>query len=181
MKKFLFIIIGLIPFVASAQKLQKPAVDRITGDTTWSTSKEKLYLHGNYLTGQGEGVLCWIKVNKDYKALVLNPQTMNQRTIYMITKGTKAYLKLSDNSTVTLTCATNDAGQADVGVAGNAVITNGSAVGFYDISAEDIQKLSTTTLTFLRIETSSGNFDCEIKPKNAEMFKKQFALISNLK
>ncbi|TWR26412.1 hypothetical protein FPZ43_14705 [Mucilaginibacter pallidiroseus] len=181
MKKFLLILITVLPTTLFAQKLLKPAVDKITGDTTWNTSKEKLYIHGNYLTGQAEGVITWVKVNKLGKALILNPQTTNQRSVFMLTKDDKAYLKLSDNTTITLVCATNDIGRSGAFLAGDNVITNGSAFGIYDLTPEDIEKLSTTALTFLRIESSSGNFDCEIKSKNAEMFKKQFALVAKLK
>jgi hypothetical protein len=173
MRKLLLIAIVLFPFVSSAQKLLKPVVDKLTGDTTWSTSKEKLYLHGNYLTGQGEAVVCWIWSYKGSKSLVLNLQTTNKENFPTMTAGGKAYFKLADNSTVTLTCSAND-----YRISGSNVAVAGSAFGMYDITPEDIAKLSTGTLTFLRVETTAGNFDCDIKSKNAEMFKKQFPLIA---
>ena len=43
------------------------------------------------------------------------------------------------------------------------------------------RKLKTFELTFLRIETSTGNFDCDIKPKNAEVLRKQIELIADAK
>ncbi|MBB5396186.1 hypothetical protein [Mucilaginibacter sp. AK015] len=173
MKKLLLVIIVLFPFVSSAQKLTKPAIDKLTGDTTWSTSKEKLYLHGNYLTGQAEGVVCWVRSFKGSKSLVLNIQTTNQKNFPAMNTGGKAYFKLADNSTVTLTCSAND-----YSISGSNVAIAGSAFAMYDVSAEEIQKLTSSALTFLRVETTNGNFDCDIKPKNAEMFKKQFELIA---
>ncbi|MES2269100.1 MAG: hypothetical protein V4520_20215 [Bacteroidota bacterium] len=173
MKNSLLILILLLPFVVSAQKLTKPAVDKLTGDTTWSTSKEKLYLHGNYLTGQAEAVVCWVRSLKGVKSLVLNLQTTNQKNFPSMDNGRKAYFKFADNSTVTLTCSAND-----YSVSGSAVAISGSTYGVYDVSPEDLAKLSAGTLTFLRVETTAGNFDCDIKPKNAEMFKKQFPLVA---
>lgn len=174
MKKLLLTIIVLMPLALFAQKLTKPVVDKLTGDTTWSTSKEKLYLHGNYLTGQAEGIVCWVSSFKRSKSLILNLQTTNQRNYPTMNSGSKAYFKMADNSTVTLTCSAND-----YGISGSNVVVSGSAFGLYDISAEDIAKLSAGKLTFIRVETTAGSFDCDIKPKNAEMFKNQFALITN--
>ena len=173
MKKILLIIM-LLPFVASAQKLLKPSIDKLNGDTVWSTSKEKLYLHGNYLTGQGEGVICWVRSYKGSKSLVLNIQTTNQKSYPTMTAGSKANFKLADNSIVTLTCSNND-----YNISGSSVAVAGSAFGMYDVSDEDISKLTSGNLMFLRVETTIGNFDCDIKSKNAEMFKKQFLLIAN--
>jgi hypothetical protein len=174
MRKLLLIIIVMLPFVSSAQKLTKPAIDKLTGDTTWSTSKEKLYLHGNYLTGQGEGVVCWIRSYKGSKSLIVNIQTTNQKNFPTMVTGGKAYFKLADNSTVTLTCSAND-----YSISGSNVVIAGTAFGLYDLSTQDIAKLSSANLTFLRVETTTGNFDCDIKAKNAEMFKKQFPLVAN--
>jgi hypothetical protein len=174
MRKLLLIVIVILPFVSSAQKLTKPAIDKLTGDTTWSTSKEKLYLHGNYLTGQGEGVVCWLRSYKGAKSLILNIQTINQKNFPSMINGSKAYFKLADNSTVTLTCSAND-----YSISGSNVAVAGTAFGLYDLSKEEIIKLLSADITFLRVETSTGNFDCDIKAKNAEMFKKQFPLLAN--
>ena len=185
MKKILLVAALFFPLITSAQKLLKPKVDKISGDTTWATSKEKLFMHGNYLTGQGEAVLSVVEKIKAGKeeaiVLILNVQTVNQRTVYSISKGQKAYLKLSDNSTVTIKSATYDIGNPQAGIAGDFVITSGSTVGVYDLLKEDIEKIKANDITFLRVETSSGNFDCDLKPKNSEMLKKQIDLIYNTK
>lgn len=170
------LLVALFPLTAFGQKLQKPIIDKLTGDTTWSTSKEKLYLHGNYLTGQGEGVVCFLRSVKGAKGLILNIQTTNQKDYPTMITGRKAHLKLADGSIVVLICAANN-----FNMSGSELAVAGSSFGWFDLTPADIEKLSTQNLTFLRIETSSGDFDCEIKPKNAEMFKKQFPLISSLK
>ncbi|MBD1392654.1 hypothetical protein [Mucilaginibacter glaciei] len=173
MKKLILIIVLFLPFIASAQKLQKPTIDKLTGDTTWTTSREKLFMHGNYLTGQGEVALCFLRAAKGSKDLIINLQVVNKSNFPSMLTGSKAYFKLADNSTIPLTCAAND-----YHISGSDLAVAGSAYGLYTLTANDIAKLTSSDLTFLRVETTSGNFDCDIKPKNAEMFKKQFALIA---
>ncbi|QXV66889.1 hypothetical protein INP83_07350 [Mucilaginibacter sp. 21P] len=174
MKKLLLILILFIPFTVSAQKLLKPTVDKLTGDTIWSTSKEKLYMHGNYLTGQGEAVVCFLKSTKGAKGLVLNIQSTNQAKFPVFVKEGKANFKLADGSIVTLTCVSDD-----YSISGSTVAIAGSSFGLFGLSPADIEKLSTQNITFIRLETTAGNFDCDIKTKNAEMFKKQFAVLGN--
>jgi len=180
MKKLLLIACLCLPIIASAQKLNKPKVDPITGDTSLTTTKEKLYLQGNYLTGKAEAVEFWLSKLSKYKstALFLYPQTLNMDRTIMITKDQKVFLKLSDNSTITVTSMTNDIGDFKAFYAGDYLITKGAAIAAYLISDADLEKLKTTPLTFLRIETSSGNFDCEIKPKQAETLKKAVNLFT---
>jgi hypothetical protein len=112
-------------------------------------------LHGNYLTGQAEGVICWVRSVKGTKDLILNIQTTNQPKNPAMVTGGKAYFKLADNSTVVLNCAAND-----YNISGSEVAIAGSSFGLFDLSAADIEKLSTINLTFLRVDTSAGNFDC---------------------
>jgi hypothetical protein len=183
MKKILVIATLCLPFTVSAQKLLKPNVDKISGDTTWSTSKEKLYFHANYLTSQGEAVECWVEqIGKlKAKALVLNPQTTNLSKAFSILKDQKAYLKLSDNTTITLVSATYDYGTVNAGYAGDHLLTKGAAIAFYTLSDSDIEKIKSSPLTFLRIQTTNGDFDCDIKPKFSEVIKKEIELFENKK
>jgi len=183
MKRALFITICLLPFIVNAQKLLKPDIDKLSGDTIWSTSKEKLYAHGNFLTAQGEAVECSVMrlERSKSKVLILNPQTLNQSGRFGISRGQKAYLKLSDNTNVTLESSTDDFGGGQNNYTGGIALRSRSAVGYYDLSDADIKSLKSATLVFLRIETSAGNFDCDIKPKNAELLRKQITLIDHIK
>jgi len=183
MKKVFFITVFLLPLAVSAQKLLKPNVDQITNATTWSTSVEKLYLRGNYLTAQGESVTFQLKKFSDTNAevLVLSPQNLNLGVEISIARDQKAYLKFSDNSIITLTCATDDPGNSQYSKIDHNAIQTSSASGYYYLSASDIEKLKTVSLVFLRIEDSAGNFDCNVKSKNAMTLKKAMVLIENIK
>jgi len=157
--------------------------DKLSNDTTWSTSEEKLYFQGNFLTAQGEAVTFQvIKFSKTKGAvLVLNPQSLNMGEELSIAKNQKVYLKFSDNTIITLASSTDDDGNAKYSLVAQDVAQSSSASGYYDLSDADIEKFKSKTLTFLRIETSTGNFDCDIKAKNAAMLKKAIGLIVNAK
>ena len=178
MKKTLLIAIILLPFTVSAQKLLKPEIDRITGDTTFSTSKEKLYLHGNYLTQQGEAVECLVMKTGRSISLILIPQTLNEKSFFTVVQGQKAYLKLKDNSLVTLTARASRVSDADVNEAGGTVYSNGILKVPYALMSDDISKIKSSDLVFLRIETSIGNFDCDIKPKFSGVIMKEIELVT---
>jgi hypothetical protein len=179
MKLNLLIIIFLLPLIVSAQKLIKPDVDKISGDTTWSTSEEKLYFHGNFLTAQGEAVTFQIVKfsNTRGKVLVLTPQSLNMGEELSIAKNQKAYLKLSDSTIITLISGTDDNENSKFTFIAHNPAQSSHATAYYDLPDEAIEKLKSYTLVFLRIETNEGNFDCDIKPKNAAKLLKAIALI----
>ena len=181
MKKILLIAIASLPYLVSAQKLLKPVVDQITGETTWSTTKEKLYLDGNFLTQQGEAVECMVTKTGKQVALILIPQTLNEQSAFTISQGEKAYLKLKDNSIITLTSQNYLTSDTSSGVAGSTTYSNGILRIPYIITDADIRKIESSELVFLRIETSIGNFDCYIKPKFAHVISKQVELIASIK
>jgi hypothetical protein len=183
MKINLLITIFFLPIIVSAQKLLKPGVDKISGDTSWSTSVEKLYFHGNFLTAQGDAVTFQlIKFsNTNSEVFVLSPQSLNMGEELSIVKNQKAYLKFSDNTIIILTSSTNDDGNSKYSIIAHNAVQRSSASGYYNLSNSDIAKLKTTSLVFLRIETSEGNFDCDIKPKNAGILKKAIVLINGIK
>ena len=181
MKKILLTATILLPFMAYSQKLQKPVVDKISGETTLSTSKDKLYVHGNVLTQQGEAVECLVEKKGQVVTLILIPQTLNEKVVFTVAKGQKAYLKSTNGSMVTLASDSYLISDSKVDQAGGVVYSNGLLRVPYVLSAEDIEKLKTLELSFLRIETSTGNFDCDIKPKYADVIKKQLTLITDAK
>ncbi|HAL82042.1 MAG TPA: hypothetical protein DCO83_07250 [Mucilaginibacter sp.] len=183
MKINLLIAIFLLPFIVSAQKLLKPDVDKISGDTTWSTSEEKLYFHGNFLTAQGEDVTFQVVKFSNAKGLVLvlTPQSLNMGEDLSIVKNQKAYLKLSDKTVITLASGTDDGGNSKYTFIEHTPAQSSHATAYYDLPDAAIEKLKTLTLVFLRIETNEGNFDCDIKPKNAAKLVKAIALIEKAK
>ena len=140
MKKLLLITILYCPILASAQKLLKPDIDRVSGDTAWTTSKEKLYVHLNFLTQQGEGLECYVTKKGKSIALILMPQTMNEQSVFTITDGQKAYLKFKDNSSVVLQADQFVMSDAKVGEALSTVYSNGIIKAPYTLTNDNIAK-----------------------------------------
>jgi hypothetical protein len=181
MKKILLILFVFAPFLVSAQKLKKPIVDKITGDTIWTTSLDKLYLHGNYLTGQGEAIQCEVdRIGKNF-VLVLIPQTLNERSVFAVGEDQKTYLKFSDNSILTLSDGAFKISDAQVSEAGGFINDKGALTLTFALKPDEIAKILSSSLTFVRFETTDGNFDCDIKPKFSDLIKKQLQLVSNAK
>lgn len=184
MKKLCLIITLISPFMLSAQKLLKPSIDKLTNDTTWATSEEKLYFDGNFLTQQGQAVTFQLNRysrSKGVLSLVLIPQSLNIGEYLSIARGQKAYLKFTDNSIIVLNAAVNDEGNAQFNVIDHQRNQSSSAKNYYDFNYHTAQLLKTKTLAFLRIETADGDMDCDIRAKNARKLQKAVMLIEAVK
>lgn len=183
MKINLLIAILLLPLIVSAQKLLKPDVDKISADTTWATSEEKLYFHGNFFTVQGEAVTFQVMKfsNSNGEVLALSPQSLNMGEELSIGKNQNAFLKLSDNTIITLRSETDDDGYSAYTFIAHNPVQSTNTIAFYALPDAAIEKIKTFRLVFLRIETSEGNFDCDIKPKNAAKLVKAIELIEKAK
>ncbi len=127
--------------------------------------------------------MCWIQKSSKYRdlVLVLNVQTLNTRPVFSIAKNQKAYIALNDNSRITLNSAFDNLGDAEVNLIGDNVVTTGTAYGYYELTKADVEKLTSLSVTAVSIETTDGNFDYDIKPKNADLIKKELELISKAK
>ncbi|MVN90780.1 hypothetical protein [Mucilaginibacter aquatilis] len=180
-KTLLTIAIALTAYTASAQKLLKPEVDKISGDTTWKTSEEALYAK---LTLVGANELVTIQPVKDHSVCfvwicITKPKTDNK--LYSILSGDKTILKLSDKSLINLTAAKNNLTE----MMGSNTKTYGSVgegtktLTPYAITKEDLQKLQTSPIEFVRISTTNGDQDYDVKPKMGEKVRKTFELIAS--
>lgn len=180
MKKALFTII-LLTIINSlyAQKLLKPEVDKISGDTTWKTDEQALYAKFT-LVGANEIVsLQPQKAGKTYFAW-LNVTQPKTSAYYYILEGKKLFFKFTDKTVVTLT-ATKDNLEERVGSNTTTFGSVGEGLKTYTpflLSKEDLAKFSSTPLEFVRIESSKGNLDYDVKPKLAEKVQKAFGLIN---
>lgn len=182
MKKALFTII-LMTVINSiyAQKLLKPEIDKISGDTTWKTSSEALYAK---VTLVGANEVVGIHAEKlggtvyIAELAIMKPKSSQQ---YTISQGSKFILKFTDKTLLTLEAAKDNL----VEKTGSNTTTFGSvAEGFithtiYALSKDALEKLSTGSIEFVRIESSAGNIDYDVKPKLAEKVQKAFQLIKS--
>jgi hypothetical protein len=184
MKK-LYIIAILVATTGSSafsQKLLKPKVDMIRGDTIQATSEESVYFSLK-LTGSSQLKTAAVKTGKYYflDFRIKNENGVGHSTHYAIIKGAKAYLKLDDNSLVTISALGSEASNGKADLAGNqdlsVVATSSDMTMRYILSEEDVAKLSAHGVKVIRLETTKEDFDYEIKDKNAMVIGKVLQLI----
>ena len=174
MKKFyltLMLSVGLATAVL-AQKLEKPEIDKIKGDTTWKTSDERIYTQLGFATGR----LLYVYMQKIGTSYVLcfRIDNMNGPRVWSVGPANITNIKFTDNSVLDL--------KPDAG--GDARVTYGSQADrvinlvYYRLENEDIEILKTKSVSIIRIATDgAANFDYEIKPKNSDLIKKDLELI----
>ena len=180
-KKYLIAIAAFcLSLSASAQKLEKPKIDKITGDTSLMTSQETVYQKVNFLTGESITVKAFGYKDKLHCSIGFMIQKINgsHSSIFAIPNGAKAYFKLSDNTVLALNSEISQISEGKVGDTGTATYTKGVAVPIYTIPKEDIEQLVKAPITVIRIETSDGDIDLDVKPKNSEIIKKEVELIT---
>lgn len=174
----LTIAIALSTQLAFSQKLLKPDIDKLSGDTTWRTNEEAVFVKETLIEASRTVTMQAVKAGNTYMVYisVTEPQSANW---YSISAGSKAFLKLADKSIITLKAAEDNLTQP----VGSYTRTYGSVnegtktIVLYQISKDDLQTLSATPIEFIRLESSKGNLDYDIKPKFAVKVEKNFGLI----
>jgi len=166
------IIAACLTLSAKAQKLEKPEIDKIKGDTTWKTSDERIYTQLGLVTGR----LLYAYMEKIGKSYVLafRIDNVNGPRIFSIGTENITNIKFTDNSVLDLAPAVG----GDSHVSYNTNATRVIDLIFYNLSKEDIETLQSKSISIIRISTNgAGNFDYEIKPKNSDLLKKELELI----
>ena len=169
----LICLIGLV-YQGFCQKLEKPVIDKITGDTTISTSKERLVTNVNLVSSD----VLYIRLVKSKGKYFANFQIYkNSPVIFSVNKGDKAIIKLTDNSLVTLYSVDDLLSDNRVTSYGSNILNDTKGSMFYLLQPADIEALKKTGVSVVRLETSKVNFDYDVKPKNADLIIKSLQLI----
>lgn len=88
-------------------------------------------------------------------------------SIFGLEKGSKVYFK-SDKGLITLEQSTSSTASYTVNQIGSTSITTWSASMMASVTKGEMAQLIENAPSFMRIETTKGNFDYELKPKHAE-------------
>jgi len=171
MKKYIFMIAAmLLAFKVEAQKLQKPVIDKITGDTTQETKEEplqsklslSLHLIGcSIFKGRGEYLLYFhLKEGGKWH--------------FGTEEGDQAIIKFTNGKLIQL----NPVGEHNSKIMFDATPVFTDASFPYGINNDDIDQLKNNKIAVIRINTSSGAFDYEISDARSEIIKKQLELIT---
>lgn len=170
MKKYILIAaIATLALKANAQKLEKLSIDKITGDTTFATKEQVLAnpftIPGHYLAGN-------IAKGRGYCLLYFHLKDgLNIR--YYVMKGDKAIIKLTDGKLIEIEAVGNTY-SSFIPDASPAVAESFLA---FDLKDSDVAELRNGKIAVIRINTSKGPFDYDIKDGKSEVLKKQLELI----
>lgn len=155
---------------AKAQKLQKLTRDKITGDITISAKEQVLSnpftLPGHYLAGN-------MVRGRNYWALYFHLKD-GLDIYYYVRKGDNAIIKLTDGKLLEITSAF-DSESALIPYATPAVTESFLA---FELTDDDVAALLSGKLSVIRINTSMGAFDYDIKDSKAQVLKKQLELMA---
>ncbi|TWI95921.1 hypothetical protein JN11_04196 [Mucilaginibacter frigoritolerans] len=171
MKKYIFMVAAmLLAFNAGAQKLQKPVIDKITGDTTLETKEEpmqsKLSL-STHLIGcsimKGKGIYLCFHLREGFV-----------EWDFYVSAGDKAIIKFADGKLIELDAAFED--HSSIHYDATPIFT--AAYFYYSLNGGDIDQLKNNKIAVIRINTSMGNFDYDISDGKSEIVKKQLELIA---
>ncbi len=171
MKKYIITaLIAIAAFSVKAQKLEKPVIDKISGDTTWLAKEQTLAnpftIPGHFLAGN-------IVKGKNYWAIYFHLRD-GLDIHYYVSKGDKAIIKFADGKLLEILSIFN-AHSSIIPYATPPVAE--SFLGF-DLPEEAISALENGKISVIRIQTSKGDFDYDIKDSKSEIIKKQLELIA---
>ena len=171
MKKYILAAVMVLGALAArAQKLDKPRIHKISGDTTLLTKEQVLAnpftIPGHYLAGN-------IMKGKDYYLLSFHLKD-GMDIQYSVLSGDKAIVKFTDGKLLEIK-AIGDTYSSLISYANPAVSESFLA---FDLTDSDVEELKNRKVAVIRINTSMGPFDYDIKDGKSEIIKKQLELIS---
>jgi hypothetical protein len=171
MKKYIFIVAAmLLVFHAGAQKLQKPVIDKITGDTTLETKEEPLQ---SKLSLSLHLIGCSIFKGREDYLLYFHLKEAGQWH-FGTEEGDQAIIKFTNGKLLQL----NPVGEHHSTIMFDATPVFTDASFPYGISNDDIDQLKNNKIVVIRINTSKGYYDYDISDARSEIIKKQLELIT---
>jgi len=171
MKKYIFILAAmLLAFNADAQKLQKPIIDKITGDTTLETKEEPLQ---SKLSLSLHLIGCSILKGRGVYLLYFHVKEAGEWD-FSVQDGYAAIVKFTSGKMLQL----NTVGQNYSKIIYDAKPVFSDASLPYSISNDEIDQLKNNKIAVIRINTSAGSFDYSVSDARSEIIKKQLDLIT---
>lgn len=171
MKKILLLLLLTIPLLSFSQKIEKNEIDEFTGKKTVYTNWGK-FKTGNGLTGQNNLMFRFTSLD-GVEAFHLKWVTASMLSI---SEGAKLMFKMSDDSVITLESlnyAIASKGDGVTGLSMSAIL--GVSCIYY---GADIKMFSGDSyLTKLRIYTTNGYVDIDIKEKDALKINKAYKMM----
>lgn len=178
-KLYLILSLACMSVAGYSQKMEKPEVDQISGETTLRTSKETVFKNITF-SGTLKELTAYGYQKENTKALSFEIEfNFGHSENFSIHKGDKAMLKLADNSIVTLFATSDNSSETNKKKLGKSETTR--LLMLYYLTPEDIKKLSDSNVKFIRFQNSDTDIDYELKEKNYPVIGKLVKMIADAK
>lgn len=173
MKYFILISLIAVNLPATAQKLVQNSKDEFTGNQIKETSVEKL---AHPLKMNGFAYNFSVKRVNDTYFLNLRMMSLN-KSVFAIREDSKLMIKLKNDSVITLFAAEfNVSGKGGAGSGLSAGNAEGTSV-YYPISNEQIELILQSDISKIRVYTSDGFTEQDIKVAGGRKVKAAFSLL----
>jgi hypothetical protein len=183
-KVFVVLISLVIPVLSFAQTMDKPGIDKFTNDTTLFTTIEKVATSkpANHINTQELDAYFAKNKGQIYMRVIVK-LPYNDYYTFDFANGTPITLKLADNSFITLSSIGDI--QTDLGDMDGGLFNVGIQGWIGDlpaaVSTDDLQKLSSSTVTAIRVQTANINLDFDCTPTGGQLIKNMVDLIVTAK
>lgn len=163
------VIILLFTLTAIGQKGIKYDIDKQTGDTLFSTKEKTLYIK----SGAKHSVADYLKstVYKSKTGLMLSFSIQTGRTsVFSIGKGAACKITFKDATAITIYNTSSSQSKPSRLDYGSYLFV------FYRLDASTLQQLKNSEISYITIQSSTGEMEYPIKEKNAGVIGEQIGL-----
>ena len=160
------LICMLVTGKMNAQKKLKFDVDKTTGDTTWRTSEERLYVKAGAKGSIAEYIKSTVYKKDNFFMLGFEIQT-GRTSVFSIERDQSATITLQNGEEIVVNSLQNQSSKASHMGYGSFIFA------FYELTSNDIKLLKSSPVSSIRVHSSTGNMDYEIKEKFSEIIKDQ--------
>lgn len=168
-----------IPATSFAQKFYKPTIDKFSGDTTSSTSQERIASNDSFSSTTASYLNASIKkINGKYFFIITIDVTTSDNQYFLVSQGDIAFIKLADNSLVKLSSVAPSQAKRQTIKKGFVEREYFVADIGYALPNDSLQKMLASDVSAIRIAVDGANFDFDLKAKDSQMVKNMLGLIS---
>ena len=161
----LLLVFSAILINVSAQKKLKMEVDKQSGDTSYSTNEEKIYVKPGSKS-LAEMLKTIIYKNKNGFMLGFYIQT-GRTNVFTISKGSELQISLGEDRNLFLSSLITNESNA------SGITYGGRTYAYYRLTESQVQQLKSSPVSNIRIHTSFGYMDYVISEKFSTVISKQ--------
>ncbi|HTD92225.1 MAG TPA: hypothetical protein VK644_00365 [Chitinophagaceae bacterium] len=162
----LLLLILATSISAPAQKKLKHSIDKNTGDTTFYTGEDRLYTQAGATKSIGEILKSSVYKSRNGFMLSLFIQT-GRTSVFSLEQGDPAELRLEDGTIIPLRNLTDNSSRV------SSMGYGCFSYAYYRLLSDDVERLKSSPVTFIRIHTSGGNMDYSLKEKFGDVIGEQ--------